>query len=102
MRHRPRLIRTQQIGYVPSVPTVLRVAGFRVVIHFPPREHAPANVHVFDGEGEVVIDLPSDTTPQRTRTVIGMNRANVRRAERIVAKHTGLLMQEWRRIWGPS
>jgi hypothetical protein len=84
------------------MPTVLRVSGFRVVILFPPREHKPAHVHVISATGVVVITLANarEGTPQLIRKIDGMSRADVRRAERIVAEHADVLWTEWRRIWG--
>lgn len=49
---------THLLGYTRDVPTVLRVDGFRVVIYLPPREHDPPHVHVWKGDGEVVIKTP--------------------------------------------
>lgn len=82
------------------MPTVLRVDGFRVMILFPPREHPPAHVHVVKGDGTVVIELAVGVVPQRVREIHAMNRADVRRAEEIVAEHTNMLLTKWREIWG--
>ena len=82
------------------MPTVLRFDGFRVLILFPPREHPPAHVHVVKGDGLCVIELARGSKAQRTVKVVDMNSADVRRAERIVADHTTLLLNEWRTIHG--
>ena len=82
------------------MPTVLRRAGFRVVIFLPPREHAPAHVHVQNAGGEVVIELASGTRPQGIRSVAGMRTPDVVRAFRIVEDHAEFLLATWREYHG--
>ena len=50
-----RVATTQQLGYPPVTPTVLRGRGFDVRVYPPPREHGPAHVHVVKDDAEVVI-----------------------------------------------
>lgn len=82
------------------MPTVLRRAGFRVVIFLPPREHAPPHVHVRDVGGEVVIGLASGTRSQEIRSVAGMRTPDVVRAFRIVEDHAEFLLAKWREYHG--
>lgn len=82
------------------MPTVLRLAGFRILVLFPPRAHGPAHVHVVNATGIVVINLASSSAPQSVERVEGMSKADVRRIMRIVRDHAGLLLAEWRKIHG--
>ena len=82
------------------MPTVLRVGKFRVLILFPPRERAPPHVHVMSAGGLAVIALAGNANKQRTIRLDGMTRTDARQAERIVAEHTGQLLEEWRLIHG--
>lgn len=82
------------------MPTILRVAGFRVAIFLPPREHAPPHVHVWNAAGEAVIELASPRRPQVLRSVAGMRTPDVVRAFRIVEDHTELLLVKWREYHG--
>lgn len=82
------------------MPTVLRVAGFRVVILLPPREHAPPHVHVWNAAGEAVVGLASAGHPQVLRSVAGMRTPDVVRAFRIVEGHTEFLLSKWREYHG--
>jgi hypothetical protein len=84
------------------MPTQLRVDGFRVLILFPPREHPPAHVHVVNADGLVVINLAQDELPQSIERVADMKPKDVAKAERIVAKHTAFLLDEFRRIHGKT
>lgn len=91
---------TQLLGYNAAVPTVLRVAGFRVVIFLPPREHPPPHVHVRNAHGEAAIELASSGRPQVIRAVAGMRSADAIRAFRIVEEHTEFLLAKWREYHG--
>ncbi len=82
------------------MPTVLRVAGFRVVIFLPPREHTPPHVHVRNAAGEAVIELASALRPQVLRSMAGMRTPDVVRAFRIVEDHAELLLAKWREYHG--
>ena len=82
------------------MPTVLRVAGFRVVIFLPPREHEPPHVHVRKTGGEAVIELASGGRPQVIRSVAGMRSADVVRAFRIVEEYAEYLLDKWREYHG--
>lgn len=82
------------------MPTVLRVAGFRVVIFLPPREHGPPHVHVRNAVGEAVIELAGARRPQVLRSVAGMRTPDVVRAFWIVEDHTEFLLAKWREYHG--
>ena len=82
------------------MPTVLRVAGFRVAIFLPPREHEPPHVHVVHAEGETIIELASAGRHQTLRSVAGMRTADVVRAFRIVEEHAEYLLTKWREYHG--
>lgn len=82
------------------MPTVLRVAGFRVVIFLPPREHQPPHVHVRHATGEVVIELATSGRPQIIRDAVGMRNPDVATAFWIVEAHTDHLLSRWRDYHG--
>jgi alkanesulfonate monooxygenase SsuD/methylene tetrahydromethanopterin reductase-like flavin-dependent oxidoreductase (luciferase family) len=82
------------------MPTVLRVAGFRVVIFLPPREHKPPHVHVRNADGEVVIVLPVPGGAPAVREVAGMRADDVVRAFWIVEEHAEYLLERWREYHG--
>jgi hypothetical protein len=77
------------------MPAVLREDGFVVVIFHPPREHGPAHVHVFKGEGEVIIELD----PIEVREVYMRTKDAVAAVE-LVDAHRAELLDRWREIHG--
>lgn len=77
--------------------TVVHERGFRVRILAPPREHGPPHAHVVKGRGEVLVDLE----PVSIKEIRGqIKNADVVTAVRLVEKHLGALLQEWRRLHG--
>lgn len=82
------------------MPTVLREAGFQIVIFLPPREHEPAHVHVWNADGEAVIELATTTHSQSIRSVWGMRTNDVATAFWIVEEHTDYLLERWREHHG--
>jgi hypothetical protein len=82
------------------MPTVLRVDSFRIVIYLPPREHEPPHVHVWKGDSEVVIDLPTARRGQIIRGVSRMRTADVAKAFWIVEDHAEYLLTRWREYHG--
>lgn len=74
------------------MPTVIRIAGFIVVIRLPPREHGPPHVHVQKGRDSISVYL----SPVALRCVEGMRDADVVRAVRIVDDHAEYLLHHWR------
>lgn len=81
------MILTHQLGIIHA--TVLRVGGFR--FYFYGADHAPAHVHVRNGDGVVVIDIET----ANVRRVEGVRDKDVRRARGLVAEHEDLLLNEW-------
>jgi hypothetical protein len=82
------------------VPTVLRAGRFRVVIFLPPREREPPHVHVWSGNGEVIIDLAATDHQQTIRTTAGMRTADITAAFSLVEEHTPYLLRRWREFHG--
>jgi hypothetical protein len=76
------------------MPTVLRYNGFEVMIYT--HDHLPRHVHVFDGQGEVIINLEDLSI----REVRGMRARDVRRALELVAQNQEVLVAKWDEI-GP-
>jgi hypothetical protein len=77
------------------LPTVLRAYGFRIVIRHPPREHGPAHVHVFKGNGELVIEVEHDIS---VRESYGMTLRDAREARALVQDHLEELRRAWKSI----
>lgn len=74
------------------MPTVLRVAGFSLMIYT--RDHAPRHVHVFRAGKEVVINVDAIAV----QDLRYMPAPDVRRALKIVADNQAFLQSEWERI----
>lgn len=79
---------------------MLEEDGFKVYILNPPREHGPEHVHVLKAEAEVIIELETGEHDQAVREVYHMRKSDVRKAFRLVEKHTDALLAAWRRIHG--
>lgn len=62
-------------------------------------DHVPAHVHVF-GSGEVKIDLQGPNDAPALVWVVGMTRAEVRKAMQIVTENRESLIARWRSIHG--
>lgn len=84
------------------MPTVLVVAGFRIRILLPPREHPPPHVHVSRGGAEVVLMLPDGRAGVVVRTVYRMRDVDVIAAVRLVEANADLLLRAWRTHHGDS
>jgi hypothetical protein len=76
------------------MPKIYDANGFRVIIW--PNDHSPPHVHVFNADGETVIELGTG----RVREVVGMRGRDVARAKRIVTTLRDSFMDDWRRIHG--
>lgn len=74
------------------MPTVLRYEGFDIMIYT--HDHLPMHVHVFNADGEAIINLKDITVRERR----GMKNKDVRRAQKIVADNQTFLQSEWERI----
>jgi hypothetical protein len=79
------------------VVTVYRAHGLRIVIFVD--DHEPAHVHAF-GDGEAKINLAAGDGHPELIYAIGMTRAEVRRAMRIVEDRQADLLQRWNEIHG--
>jgi hypothetical protein len=97
-----QLAKTQGLGYILSMPTVLRSGRFVVKVYGPPREHPPAHVHVEVGrDGIVVIRLSLGDDPVAVwRTLGGLTERDVTEAVRIVEAHEDTIRAAWERIHG--
>ncbi len=82
------------------MPTVLRVAGLRIVISFA--DHRPAHVHVVGRGGETVFDVNCPKGPPALREVYGLSRADVARSRAIVAGELSALCAAWEAIHGKA
>lgn len=77
------------------MPTVLREEGFEVRIYT--FDHPPPHVHVAKAGAVVRIDL---ATHMSTEIVGAISDRDVKRAERLVARHAKQLKEEWTRTHG--
>lgn len=77
------------------MPTVLREAGFDDRIYTA--DHPPSHVHVEKAGATVKINLASSVV---VRIVGSISDRDVKRAERIVAKHSRRLKNAWRELHG--
>ena len=75
--------------------TILREGGFRVVIYLD--DHEPAHVHVI-GAGEAKINLNGADGGPELVWAVGMSRADLRKAMRIVTDHRDQLIARWSEI----
>lgn len=80
------------------MPTVLRIAGLRVVIY--PNDHRPAHVHVIGGDGEAVFNLHCPEGPSELRESFRLPRARLNRIARALDENLAALCGEWGRIHG--
>ena len=77
--------------------TVHRAHGLRIIIFVD--DHKPAHVHVF-GDGEVKINLAVGEGDPELIFAVGMTRAEIRRAMRVVKERQGYLLKRWSEIHG--
>jgi hypothetical protein len=77
------------------MPTVVREAGFEVRIYT--LDHPPPHVHVEKAGAVVKISL---ATAKVVRIVGRISDRDIKRAERLVAKHSQLLKEAWRTLHG--
>lgn len=78
-----------------SVPTLIREEGFDVRIYT--FDHPPPHVHVAKAGAIMKIDL---ATHQVTEIVGKISDRDVKRAERLVARHVRFLKAEWAKLHG--
>jgi hypothetical protein len=77
--------------------TVYRAQGLRFVIFVD--DHEPAHVHVF-GDGEAKINLLGAGGIPELISAVGLTRADLRRAMRIVNEQQSEMLNRWRQIHG--
>jgi hypothetical protein len=77
------------------MPTVIREDGFEVRIYT--FDHPPPHVHVAKAGAILRIDLATHIV---TEIVGRISDKDVKRAERLVAKHATRLKEEWTKIHG--
>jgi Domain of unknown function (DUF4160) len=77
------------------MPTVLREEGFEVRIYT--LDHPPPHVHVAKAGAIVRIDLATRAVTEIVGTI---SDRDVKRAERLVARHATRLKAEWTKIHG--
>ncbi len=77
--------------------TVLRLGGFRIAIYL--EDHEPAHVHVY-GDGEVKINLLSQSGRPQVVDHGKMRLGDVRKALRIVTEQQEMLLMKWNEYHG--
>ena len=77
------------------MPTLIREEGFEVRIYT--FDHPPPHVHVAKSGAVMKIDL---ATHHVTEIVGSISDRDVKRAERLVARHAQFLRAEWTRLHG--
>ena len=77
------------------MPTVVREAGFEVRIYT--FDHPPPHVHVAKAGAIVKINL---STHHAVEIVGSISDRDVKRAERLVARHAHVLRLEWEKVHG--
>ena len=75
----------------------LQVGRVPVVIFFD--DHEPAHVHVF-GDGEAKVNLIGANGIPELVWAVGMTRADIRRAMKIVRERRDALLGRWKEIHG--
>lgn len=90
-------LKTHHVGLYLAMVTVYRAHGLRVVIFVD--DHEPAHVHVF-GDGEAKINLTGADDVPELLSAIGMTRADIRRAMRIMKEQQAFLLEQWSEIHG--
>ena len=77
--------------------TVLRQGGFRIAIYL--EDHEPAHVHVY-GDGEVKINLLTQSGRPQVVDHMKMRVGDVRKALRIVTEQQEMLLMKWNEYHG--
>lgn len=78
------------------MPTVLRFAGYRVVIY--PNDHRPAHVHVIGGGCEAVFELNCPSGPVTLRENYGFGRLELGRVAKQLNQAIDELCRRWKEI----
>lgn len=80
------------------MPTVLRVAGLRVVIY--PNDHRPTHVLVIGGDGEAAFNPHCPQGPLELRESFRFSRARLHRIAGALDETLAALCRDWERIHG--
>jgi hypothetical protein len=80
--------------------TVLRVAGFRVVVY--PNDHRPAHVHMISAEHEAVFNLNCPDGPPELRENYGFSPSDLRNIAQLLADNLQKLCKAWSTIHGTA
>ena len=80
------------------MPRVMEVDAF--TFHMYPNDHPPPHVHVFNADGECIINLGSVEAGPEVQTVIEMRNRDVVRAYRLVERNRLQFLARWRVIHG--
>ncbi len=80
------------------MPTVLRVAGLRIVVY--PNDHAPAHVHVLADDCEAIFELCCPKGPPTLRVNYRFSKQEVARARAAVEDQVVMLCRKWAEIHG--
>jgi hypothetical protein len=80
------------------MPTILSVAGLRVVIY--PNDHRPSHVHVMGRGNEAVFNLQCPHGPPVLRENFGFSRAELSRVAASLAAALAELCHRWRLLHG--
>ena len=75
--------------------TILREAGFRIVIFTD--DHEPAHVHAY-GDGDAKVQIAGERA--ELVWVVGMKASDIRKMMTIVERHRDRLLAAWRDIHG--
>jgi len=79
--------------------SVLRIGGYRVVIHT--NDHRPAHVHVIGAGNEAIVRLNCPEGPPELLVNRGFGRGELRRTVEALASEVAALCDAWRRMHGP-
>src|ERR1051326_2066279 len=91
-------LKTQALGLLYHMPTVLRLGGLRVTIY--PNDHRPAHVHVIGAGKEAVFDLHCPAGPPELRENYGFSRSEATRIAVDLAARLAELCHAWERTKG--
>ena len=80
------------------MPVIHREHGLEFVLYT--RDHPPPHLHVFDAEGECVIEIGDASRAPEIREVHNMRNRAVVRIVRSVEEHQEVWLQRWREIHG--
>lgn len=80
------------------MPTVLRLAGLRVVIY--PNDHRPAHVHIVGNGHEAIFQLNCPEGPASLRENFGFAQRELTAIQKVLGEHIPQLCLAWEEIHG--